>query len=365
MRLLSIFSATFALSAAFAAVACSSGTSLDDLNQNPGPSGGGTSSTAGTGTGTAGTTPAAGTGSVDPTGGSGGSAAPTGGTAPVGGSSGSVAGSAPVGGTGSGGTGGDAPVAGTTSMGGGGSGGSGGGTTEPPGPYSDRTGAFEMLVLTRTAAFRHTAAIDTGKTMLSEIGAAQNFKLTFADTDAEIDQVITATGLAKFEIIFHLNTTGDIFDAAQQQTYQTWMETKGAFAGVHAATDTENGWAFYSEVTGQYYNGHGAAGTQGQIQFDASALDFPAVKGLPNPWSRAEEWYNFNSYQQWSVKPGFKVLGRKAADQQPIVWTREYNNFRAFYSAIGHDAAVFRDPDVKKHLTGGIMWAVRREKLIK
>jgi type 1 glutamine amidotransferase len=143
------------------------------------------------------------------------------------------------------------------------------------------------------------------------------------------------------------------------------MESSGAFAGVHSATDTENGWAFYSEVTGQYYNGHTIAGTQGQIQFETSALDFPAVKGLPNPWSRAEEWYNFNSYQQWSVKPGFKVLGRKAADQQPITWVREYNNFRSFYTAIGHEAAVFKDASVKKHVTGGIMWAVRRDKLIK
>ena len=36
-----------------------------------------------------------------------------------------------------------------------------------------------------------------------------------------------------------------------------------------------------------------------------------------------------------------------------------------FYTAIGHDGVVFQDPDVKKHLTGGIMWAVRREHLIK
>jgi type 1 glutamine amidotransferase len=46
------------------------------------------------------------------------------------------------------------------------------------------------------------------------------------------------------------------------------------------------------------------------------------------------------------------------------MWLREHDNYGSFYTAIGHDAAVFEDPDVKKHVTGGIMWAVRREHLI-
>jgi type 1 glutamine amidotransferase len=46
------------------------------------------------------------------------------------------------------------------------------------------------------------------------------------------------------------------------------------------------------------------------------------------------------------------------------MWVREVNNWRSFYSAIGHDSAVFRDPAVKRHLTGGILWAVRRDHLL-
>ena len=44
-----------------------------------------------------------------------------------------------------------------------------------------------------------------------------------------------------------------------------------------------------------------------------------------------------------------------------MVWVRQHDNFRSFYTAIGHDGTVFQDPDVKKHITGGIIWAVRRE----
>ena len=324
--------------AALTTLACGdSGLSAADLNKNPPPATGATSGQSG---GSAGTAAGGAAGSGSPVGGAAGSS-----TTPGGGSAGtSTAGTGPTAGTGSGG--------GT------------GGTGEPPGPYADRSGTFKMLVLTRTAAFAHTGSIATGKAMLQEIEAEQGFDIQFAESKEEVDQVMAA-GLDQFEIIFHMNTTGDIFTPEQQEIYKTWMENDGAFAGVHAATDTENGWDFYSEVTGQYYNGHGNAGVHDQIQFDPAMLDFPALKGLPNPWQRNEEWYKFDSYQQWSVKPGFKVLGRKAADSQPIVWAREWGNFRAFYTAIGHDASVFQDPLVKKHVTGGIMWAVRRDKLIK
>lgn len=342
---------------ALSAGACSEGPSADDLNQNPGPAtSAGTASTAGTTAANGGS----GGSSVVPSGGTGGTEASGGSSSTAG--TGTVGGSAPVAGGSS--EGGSAPVAGSATDGGSSTTTGGTGGAAPSGPYADRSGSFKMLVLTRTAGFRHTESIATGKDLLKQIATEQGFELAWAETDAEIDAAITPENLKQFEIIFHLNTTGDVFDNTQQQTYQAWMENGGAFAGTHSATDTENGWAFYSEVTGQYYNGHGSVG-QGQIQFESSAADFPAVKGLPNPWSRTEEWYNFNSYQQWSVKPGFKVLGRKAADQQPITWVREYNTFRAFYTAIGHEAAVFKDAAVKKHITGGIMWAVRRDKLIK
>lgn len=242
----------------------------------------------------------------------------------------------------------------------GGSGGGSGGSAGT-GPYAPRTGTFKMLIYSKTAAFRHDS-IANGIAMLQSIATEQGFTTKATETNEDI----TPEGLKQYEIIFFMNSTGDIFNATEQKTFEDWMTTQnGAMAGTHAATDTENGWAFYSEVTGQYYDGHGNANTSDTIKFEDSQANFPAVKGIPNPWQRNEEWYKFNKYQQWSVKPGFIVLGRKSADSQPITWAREWGNFRSFYSAIGHDKSVFTDPVVKKHITGGLMWAVRREALIK
>jgi type 1 glutamine amidotransferase len=246
---------------------------------------------------------------------------------------------------------------GTTSDTTGGVGGSGACTDDP---YCARSGSFNMLVYSKVGpgAFRHDS-INAGQGMLEDIADEWGFNVTITETN----ELITTEGLAQFEIVFFMNCTGDIFNSQEEAAFEAWILNNGAWAGVHSATDTESGWAFYKELTGQYYDGHGVQDTPGQINFESDALTHPAVDGIPNPWNRNEEWYNFNSYQQWQSMPGLQVLGRKQADNQPIVWAREYNTFRSFYTALGHASAVFQDPVFIDHITGGIMWAVRRDHL--
>lgn len=282
-----------------------------------------------------------------------------GGSGPVAGSGSSVPGAGTggtgMGGTGMGGTGaGGAPVGGSA-----GSGGSGGAAIDPNDPYAPRSGTFKVMVYSSTKGFRHEGAINQGKVMLQAIADETGyFTLEFAEDNAWLARI------DDFELLFFLNPTGDIFNDQEQQVFQDWMGKRGAFAGTHSATDTENGWAFYSEVTGQYYNGHGPQNAPDQINLEPAMLNHPALKGIPNPWQRNEEWYKFDQHQSWTAKPGFSMLGRKQADGQPIMWIREWGNFRAFYTALGHDQAVFQDPLIRQHLIGGIMWAARREHLL-
>jgi type 1 glutamine amidotransferase len=48
-----------------------------------------------------------------------------------------------------------------------------------------------------------------------------------------------------------------------------------------------------------------------------------------------------------------------------VSYVREWGNFRAFYTSLGHDSATFQDDNVKQHIAAGIIWAVRREALLK
>lgn len=306
----------------------------------------------------------AGTGSgAGPTGG--GTAGTGGGSTEAGtGGDGSAATGAGAGGYSEGGAGGSSePGTGGSSQAGTGAGSAeagtgGGGSSEPP-PLGPRSGSFKMLAYSRTEGFRHQS-IDSGREMLEAIAEEQGFEVTMTETNEEI----TLEGLSRYEIVFFLNTTGDVFDAPEEQAFEQWITTRnGAFAGVHSATDTESNWVFYKELTGQYYDLHSAAGTMGEILLEDAASEFPGMADLPNPWSRNEEWFRFNQHEVWSSKPGFTILARHAANNHPVSWIREYGNFRSFYTSMGHESTAFQEKLVKTHIAGGIMWAVRREHL--
>ncbi len=260
---------------------------------------------------------------------------------------------------GSAGTGGD-PTGGAAGTGATAGAGGAGGT----GAYAARTGSFKMLAYSKTSGFRHTEAIAAGQPMLTAMGAKQGFTVTFSENAADF----SAANLAQYEIVFALDPTGNNLSNQQKADFEDWMTNKnGAFAGVHSATDHENGWAFYSEVTGQYYDLHDNCCQQQNIQWDSAATEFIAVKGLPSPWQRSEEWYKFNSWQQWSAKPGFQVLSRvttSGGGTRPVSYIREWGNFRSFYTSLGHEGPTYSDANFIKHVSAGIMWAVRREALL-
>ena len=71
-----------------------------------------------------------------------------------------------------------------------------------------------MLVYVRVGpgAYRHDS-VTAGKVTLQEIAIAQGFEVTFA----EDNELITASGLAGFELVFFLGTAGDVFGAAEEQ----------------------------------------------------------------------------------------------------------------------------------------------------
>jgi type 1 glutamine amidotransferase len=236
-------------------------------------------------------------------------------------------------------------------------------SNNPVGAYAPRSGPFKMVVYSRTLGFRHDSAIVAGRTLLQQIADEQAFELVVTEENtflADLDSI---------EVVFFLNTSGDVFDEDEQQLFEAWMALGGAFVGTHSATETETDWAFYSEVTGQYLDSHGPSGQAGTLELEPSMLDHPALQGLPNPWLRTEEWYRFDQHASWSTKPGFQILMRTAiegdpSDGHPAAWVREWENFRSFYTALSHEAATYQDALFKKHLTGGIMWAARRDHLL-
>ena len=60
----------------------------------------------------------------------------------------------------------------------------------------------------------------------------------------------------------------------------------------HSAADTEYDWPFYGQLVGAYFKQHPAIQ---QATVNVEVADPPATAGLPSPWVRTDEWYDFQT----------------------------------------------------------------------
>ncbi len=218
-------------------------------------------------------------------------------------------------------------------------------------------GPFKMLVYSKTNGFRSQDAIVVGQNMLTEIADEYDFDVAFTENNDDF----TPERLAQYEVVFFLNTSGDVLEPAEEDAFQDWMEDGGAFVGTYRAANTEEDWAFYKELTGQFISQQSVFVAL-DIQWTPEAANFPGVAGMPSPWNFNSTWFIFDQYREWSTGFGFQILATVEfqGDTFPVSFAREYSNFRSFYVAMGHQASTFEDPLFKQFVTGGILWSVRR-----
>ncbi len=170
-----------------------------------------------------------------------------------------------------------------------------------------------------------------------------------------------------------MSTTGDPLNAAQQTAFENYIRGGGGYVGVHAAADTEYEWPFYGQLVGAYFQSHPAGTPTATVRVDDA--DHHSTLGLPNPWPRVDEWYNYQSPVNPTVGGGgadysprgqVHVLltvdettyeegdGNTTDDDHPISWCQRYEGGRSWYTGMGHTAASFSEPDFRKHLLGGL-----------
>jgi type 1 glutamine amidotransferase len=214
---------------------------------------------------------------------------------------------------------------------------------------------YRVLLFTRTLGHRHDS-IPAAIAALTELGPANGYVAEATEDPA----AFTADNLARFRVIIFLMTTGDVLDDAGQTAFESWITAGGNYVGVHSASDTEYDWPFYGGLVGAYYKQH--PGIQ-QAMVSVEVADHPATAGLPSPWARSDEWYDF----QTNPRPNVTVLmtvdestyigGTMGADH-PIAWVHSTTGGgRAFYTSMGHPIEAYADPLFRQHLAGAIRWA--------
>jgi type 1 glutamine amidotransferase len=62
------------------------------------------------------------------------------------------------------------------------------------------------------------------------------------------------------------------------------------------------------------------------------------------------------------LDPSSVDLGKTGVHQRfygwPLAWKRSYGQGRVFYTALGHEASVWRDPRYQRVLTNAILWSM-------
>ncbi|MFF9216776.1 lectin [Streptomyces viridosporus] len=214
--------------------------------------------------------------------------------------------------------------------------------------------AYEVLVFSKTAGFRHSS-IDDGIAALRELGAAHGFGVD-ATEDA---QAFTTGNLARYEAIVFLSTTGDVLNGAQQTAMEQYIRGGGGYVGVHAAADTEYDWPFYEGLAGALFRSHPAV-QRATVEVEDRAHD--ATAHLGTTWQRTDEWYDYRTNPRTTAHvlaslDESSYSGGSMAGDHPIAWCKDYQGGRAFYTGGGHTDESYAEPAFRRHLLGGIRWA--------
>jgi type 1 glutamine amidotransferase len=227
-----------------------------------------------------------------------------------------------------------------------------------------------VLVFSKTNGFRHEEAIPAGKALFAQIAKDKGWGMFETENGAAFSPEI----LGHFDAVVFNNTSGDVFNPAQQAAFKAYLENGGGYVGLHAAGDNSHeGWGWYmKDLLGATFTQHTMDPQFQQAAVKVEDRTHPAMQGLPASWQRTEEWYSFEKSPRAT---GVKVLatvdektynpvGMMGKDlrmgDHPAVWSRCIGKGRVLYTIFGHRAEAFAEPETKALLGNGLAWAIDR-----
>lgn len=198
-------------------------------------------------------------------------------------------------------------------------------------------------------------------------------KAGFAVDVSDQPSVFTDDNLKKYRAIVFANSNNEAFENdAQREAFKRYIHAGGGFAGIHSATGSERKWPWYWELIGGTFARHAK-----MQKFTVKVVDrnHPSTAGYP---SDSFEWED-EFYYMKSMPAGLRILlagdMAKLDDPQkdksrdpvytkdnlhPLAWCHEFEGGRAWYTALGHQKKHYDDVLFRKHLLGGILWAMGR-----
>jgi type 1 glutamine amidotransferase len=233
-------------------------------------------------------------------------------------------------------------------------------------PESPTSEGIAILLFSATEGYRHEnieyglQQLEGLKSRIAETTGMESIDIKTIPQDAS-QFPPEFSKIEKYDTIVWFNTTGDVLDDSQQAAFEQYIEDGGGYAGIHAATDTEYDWDFYGHlIGGAYFSDHPAVQ---EAEIEVTDRTHPSTDHLPARWTVTDEWYDFQTNPHDAVR----VLATLDEDtyegatmpgnDHPIVWCRELQNGRAWYTGRGHTKEAFDEEAFLEHVLGGILWA--------
>src|SRR5580765_5585185 len=146
---------------------------------------------------------------------------------------------------------------------------------------------FRVLLVTTTRGWHHES-LHAGVLAIQDLGRRNFFDVVlYEDPNGFTDKFVS-----QFQVVLFLNTTGDIFDSAQQKVMERFIESGKGFVGIHSASDTEYDWEWYTKLVGRMFHIHPVIQTARINILDNS---FSGLQGFTGNKLWTDEWYEFGA----------------------------------------------------------------------
>lgn len=249
-----------------------------------------------------------------------------------------------------------------------------------------------VVVFTRTNGYRH-ASIPNAIAALRALGKKKGIGVVATEDPA----VFTRENLRGFTAIVFASTQGIVLTNTARVAIERFVTSGGGWMGIHSASDTEYDWPFYTELlSGGRFLCHPLMNQPGRVVRESAT--HISTAGLPRVWSiRSEEFYSFEKNVRGTARvllhldetsyhpdpntallppPPPKVTPEEILPtliteltaprlitgrmgDHPMCWQARVGKGLSWYTALGHEPAIYSDPHFRSHLLGGLLTASR------
>ena len=204
---------------------------------------------------------------------------------------------------------------------------------------------------------------------LQQLGKENQFTV---DVSAD-PGVFTAKNVKKYKALIFANANNQAFATeAQRAAFTNYLHQGGGYVGIHSSTGCERNWPWFWAMQGGAFWFH--APLQ-KFTINITDKTHPATSFFTaDTWAWEDEFYVMKE-QPKNVRVllagNIKLLKlpettakhlSNLPDSIPLAWCHEFEGGRVFYTSLGHKKEYYSDPNLQKHILGGILWAMGADK---